>query len=275
MESQGRVLVFVDFRARIIVDRPAYRTVVEHSSAEPEITDVLAHFDYMINCIRARYGTNQPKQGVIYEQNITSRGFDTYGWGCVHNSVHQYFPKKGELWNRPMPMPADIRHIKTVLYNKGGQKLRCGLKSDPFTWMDQKYGQTKKVLMLANEYKVRLKFHTMSDLCAHDDYIHLIEQGGHEIVMQMGFEHLKFADPDLHGPANKLERQLSPGAPSLGRRVTAIQKLESAGVKVTRKYTDLRKLIKNKSILKEICRRTGTGESYWTGGDALKAVSRE
>lgn len=169
--------------------------------------------------IEARYGDEQPKGGVVYKTpvDLKNRTIDSYGRGNVHNSIHQYKPKSSQWWNRPMPFPSDLRPIVKAL--KAGGEWTLGAKSDGFMWMDRRYRHTYKVLQLAKHYKVKLTIHTMSDLVAHDDYIHLLK--GHTIVMNMG-----------SGESEAQELLDSPGAPSLKRRIEAVQTLLHSGIEV-------------------------------------------
>lgn len=189
----------------------------------PKELNMFEEFDRMQTNIQNRYEDHLPKQGTVYKQKLTknTNSFDSYGYGCVHNSVHQYMPRRGEIWNKPMPMPADLRQIDAFLRSHSGKVLRLGLKSDPFMWMDHKYGMTKSVIRLANQYKVSLVIHTLSDLCAHEDYLDLIKAGDHLVVMQMGLS------------CEKLEHLASPGGPSNARRERTIEILKSAGVEVS------------------------------------------
>lgn len=165
-----------------------------------------------------------PRHGVIYK-GCTYKGswIDTYGRGNFHNSIHQYKPKCLNNWNKPMPFPCDLNRIETriKLASKRNETIKVGFKSDPFMWLDAKHEVTKQAIKLASKYKVRLELYTMSDLCAHDDYLELLQSGNHSIVMQLGFNH------------QRLERFASPGAPSRKRRQKAVTKLRKCGVKVT------------------------------------------
>ena len=161
--------------------------------------------------------------GAIFKGCINRelQAIDSYGRGNFHNSVHQYKGPKG-WWNSPMPFGADLVAIERYLKSMSGETVRFGLKSDPFMWLDCKFNFTKKVLQLATRYGVRLAIHTMSDLCGHDDYLELIEEGGHTVRMQLG----------VGEGLDLLERRLSPGAPSVKRRLTAVYRLRDAGVSV-------------------------------------------
>ncbi len=206
----------VDFKRRVLIHGPIQPSnFVERT---PETQDLFELYDYHMRCIEARYGEQLPKQGIVHTQAFKHSELDTYGFGCVHNSSHQYMPKKDEVWNQPMPMPADLRAIDAYFKRTVGPVIKVGVKSDPFMWMDAKYGITKSVLQLANKHCLALELHTMSDLCAHDDYIELLE--GHTIVMQLGFENAA------------IERYLSPGAPSRLRQERAIERLRAAGITV-------------------------------------------
>ena len=115
---------------------------------------------------------------------------------------------------QPIPVPVEkIGDLKGVL----GKGVLKG-ESDPFGWMDTKYGVTKD--LLAREKDKPLKIFTRSDLVAHDDYIQNMNPTKHEVNMVMSF------------PDNGVGRLLEPGAPSIKRRIEAANKLQEQGFKV-------------------------------------------
>ncbi len=188
--------------------------------------------------LQNRFGENQNPGGVLYKApKVKGGGLDTYGRGNFHNSVHQWKHPEPEWWNNPMPFPSNYEMLYSALEKAGrGSVFTVGHKSDAFQWLDAKYQVTKRLLVDANKLGIKLIFNTMSDLCAHDDYLELIVAGGHEIVMQMGVND------------DRAERILSPGAPSRKRRTMAIEKMRAAGVKVTIITADINKF---KRILKK------------------------
>lgn len=248
-------LLVVDFRLRTLLNTPPQaprsRDFYEDPRTEPNEDDLFAFYDHRIEGIRARYGDNPPSQGVVYKQRFTKKGFDTYGWGCVHNSIHQYQRKEGELWNQPFPMPADLRAIDKHLKKSRGKVLEVGLKSDPFMWMDNKYCITKAVIKLATQYGVRLVFYTMSDLCASNDYAELLRDGEHTVVFHMGFSELLMVD------TSKLDRLTCPGAPSRLRRQKAKTSLREFGVEIGTDVTYVDEILKDKARLAKLTKATG------------------
>lgn len=207
--------------------------------------EMYSTFNQIINSISARYGLEQPQGGVIYNNPVSGMKLDSYGRGNVHNSVFQYLPSDKSNFNRPMPFPSDLRKVFRAIHKNQGRVMVLGYKSDPFMWMDQKYCQTKKILKYATKYKVQLVINTMSDLCGHDYYVSLIKAGNHSVVMNMSSEN---TTPDQ-------ERNLSPGAPSVRRRLCAVEILKQAGVDVTTQYHQIPET-------KEVCRRLGVGIEY-------------
>jgi len=183
------------------------------------------NFQSIIDMLSSIFGNDQPEGGVIYNDPVEENYIDAYGRGCIHNSIFQYHPKEGsnEPWNRPMPFPSDINKIYKAIEKNKGKTMYLGYKSDPLMWMDDRYKITKEIIRYATLYNVILIINTMSDLCAYDDYIHLIKEGKHIINMNMS----------LNDGNEELERRLSPGAPSLLRRNKAIEKLRVNGVEVT------------------------------------------
>jgi hypothetical protein len=179
--------------------------------------------------IRDRFGANLPNGGVIYNTPVYGMKIDAYGRGNLHGSIFQYKPKSNKDWNRPMPFPSDLVKVYSAIKKNKGKIMVLGYKSDPLMWMDNKCGVTKAIIRCANANGVQLVINTMSDLCAHDDYIALLKQGNHSINMNMS----------LNNGNDELERILSPGAPSLKRRHKAIVKLRDAGIVVTIKTCTL------------------------------------
>jgi hypothetical protein len=179
--------------------------------------------------IAARFGENQPRGGVVAGLPKPKNVLDSYGRGCISNCVACTPKEMGTTtgyWNRPMPMPVDITAIERRLRNSAGKTLRLGLKSDPFMWMDRKYGVTKAVLELARFHGVRLNIFTKSDLVALDEYLPLLK--GHTVTFQLlthGGEHIA--------------QLLEPGAPSNLRRLDAIERLKAAGVEVRVRLIDM------------------------------------
>lgn len=212
-------LIRIDFKNKSIIHN-------QHQLIDETVDplDMFEQFDFSFKCLQARFGENLPKHIVEpYVPNFKDFMFDTYGHGNVHSSKHQYQPtkKERETWNKPGPILSDLRSIDKFFSSlEPGSFAVLGLKSDPFQWLDQKYKSTRNTLKLANKYKIKLQLNTMSDLCAHDEYIQLIKAGDHTVNMNMGIE----------GLTEEQERVLSPGAPSLKRRQIAIDKLRDSGV---------------------------------------------
>ena len=238
-------ILYVNFKTRRLVES-RNETVNSPQEVKETFRDnetVFERYDRTITSIQARFGENQPTGGCIVKSAASKHGdvvsLETYGRGDCHNSLHKHEVKTKLLktgnWNAPMPFPVDLKMIDKVLSKNKNKTLAMGYASDPFQWLDQKYKNTHSTLQLANKHGVKLKIETMSDLCAHDDYIDLLIDGGHEIIMHMGIE----------GFTDAQERLLSPGAPSLNRRHAAISKLLSVGVKVTTKEVSHDDMIKH------------------------------
>lgn len=253
-------VIAVDFKRRMVRDIPLSELTQERQ--EPTMFE---YHDQMVSNICARHNEEPLEQGYVYKQSMKSSMFDTYGYGNVHNSLHQY--SGGKYFNSPYPMPADLKAIDKFLNKNSGRVVGLGDKSDPFMWMDQKYQITKSVLILANKYKVTLFIETMSDLCAHDEYLKLLSEGDHTIQMIMGFEETKAKliksryGREMEESSEQIEKAVSPGAPSLRRRQKAIEKLNCCGVNVITKNPSLKTL--NLKQKQEFCRRTGTTVDSW------------
>jgi len=128
--------------------------------------------------------------------------------GDLHNLTWSGHPSKGQPVKAMMNVDPQGHLGKEVA--SGG--------SDPFMWLDTKYGATKKVLQ---EHAGKpLKISTRSDLIAHDDYIQHLDKKNHSI--------------DIHtlGDNASSNRVLEPGAPSFKRRIQAYHKLKNLGYNV-------------------------------------------
>lgn len=245
----GAQVINVDFKRRTVISGPA----IESVERETEPKDMFEEFDHTIECMEARFGENQPEGGVISPIPKTGMIFDTYGRGNAHDSIHQYRPGPNVKWNRPMPFPVDLREIDKFLKARSGKVVKLGSKSDPFMWMDHKYEITKNTLRLANQYGVQLFIETMSDLCAHDDYLELLKAGKHTISMHLGFE--EYFESERAYPSKSVERQVSPGAPSVQRRLKALAKLRDSGVEAVERFSSTANL--NKTQKQRFFKQTG------------------
>ena len=176
-----------------------------------------------LEALKARFGNQHtPVHEAIDRLQL---GHDEpYAFGDTHNVVwggaHNAKSREG-AWNRPIPLPSYNVDPKGVL----GKGVPSATGSDPFMWMDAKYGAAKKVLQ---EHKDKpLQIHTRSDLIARDDYMNALNPKLHEINMHLSTEN------------ESLNRRLEPGAPSAKRRLAAVQKLRDAGFKVNLVHDNL------------------------------------
>lgn len=228
-------VLYVNFKTRLIVEtrNETVNTLDEVKNTFRDEENIFDRFTRVVTQLANRYGENQPKGGVIVKSATYKNGdeisLESYGRGDVHNSLHKHEVKtkleKTGNWNRPTPFPVDLKAIDKVLSKNKNKTLVMGQASDPFQWIDLRYRNTHSTLQLANKYNVKLKIETMSDLCAHDEYIDLLIDGGHHIIMHLGVH-------DVENQEN-YERLLSPGAPSINRRRAAVAKLISLGIEVT------------------------------------------
>lgn len=131
----------------------------------------------------------------------------------LHNNTALRGPSPGDPIH-PIPVPIEkIGDLGGVL----GKGVLKG-ESDPFGWMDTKYGVSKS--LLEREADKPLKIYTRSDLIAHDDYASLLNPKKHEVNIV------------IPGVNNGINRLLEPGAPSLSRRIKAANKLMNEGIQV-------------------------------------------
>lgn len=212
----------------IFTGKPFHPSAFQYQNNAPS-TEQLSFMEGLRQKLDARFGDDKPSTGVIYNKPFSMknniRHVDAYGWGNAHNSRWQYRPtgfKARKNWNRPMPFPSDTDLIDSEFKKHYGKRFVLGHKSDAFMWMDSKYGITMRILESARAHYIGLTIETMSDLIARDDYISkLLELTNVVVVMNMG-----------SNATEEQERLDSPGAPSLKRRIQAIEKLKSHGIRV-------------------------------------------
>jgi len=205
-------------------------------------------FDWsMYDKIAARYGDEQPRGSVVFNQTLKLVNYhtscskchqafelDTYGRGCIHNCVYCYAKDTLTVhgyWNRPMPFPVNMaevrKHFYTVFETNKPSKwreilekripLRIGSMSDSFMWMDRKYKVTQELLKILDFYKYPHIIFTRSDLVAHDDYLKLLNRD--LVSVQMS----------ICGGNQKLTDLIEPGAPDVPSRLKALKTLNEEG----------------------------------------------
>jgi hypothetical protein len=193
--------------------------------------------------LSARYGENQPRQGVEFEHYsiVTLKGIsyvDTYGYGCVHNVAgnskragggfwKNQAAKGTSYWNRPMPMPADPIKLINRLKEEKRKQVVLGYVSDAFMWMDQKYKITQAFLRHLDGVET-LTIDTRSDLVAHDNYVDLlINLKNRGVTVKVNI-----LIPGPYHDNEHMTQLLEPGTPSLKRRRLAYTKLKGCGIAV-------------------------------------------
>ena len=209
-------------------------------------------FDWSIyDKIAARYGNEQPRGGVVFNTAFKLVNYhtscskchyafelDTYGRGCIHNCIYCY--AKDQLsshgyWNRPMPFPVNMVEVRKAFFNvfetekpskwrdvlEKKVPLRIGSMSDSFMWMDRKYKVTQELLKILSFYNYPYIVFTRSDLVATDEYMKLIRPDLASIQMS------------ISGGNEHLTQLIEPGAPSVNRRLKALEKLATAGIWTT------------------------------------------
>ncbi len=229
-------------RNKLVFDGPLSGPMWEKvSSLKSKYPDT---FDWSIyDKLFERFGGKQPRGGVTFKTTFklvnhhTSCSkchyafeIDTYGRGCAHNCAYCY--AKDQLtahgyWNRPMPFPLDLTDVRKTFYTvfetsrphkwrsilEKRVPLRIGSMSDSFMWMDAKYGITREFLQILSFYNYPYIIFTRSDLVAHDDYLSVLRKDLASIQMS------------ISGSNETLTRYIEPGAPSVERRLLALQKL--------------------------------------------------
>lgn len=164
----------------------------------------LEPYDQMVR----RYEGDPKMTGYI--KAIEEKGYDepyvgqsTLGWG----------------WEKPDGMlhPIPVKNVRDLKGHLGKYVSEGG--SDPFNWIDSKYGVTKN--LLKQNYGKPLTISTRSDLIAHDDYMKSLNPKLHKIKIHLTGDH------------ERVMRLLEPGNPSFKRRIKAAKKLREAGYDVT------------------------------------------
>ncbi|MBN8540744.1 MAG: hypothetical protein J0L82_10195 [Deltaproteobacteria bacterium] len=205
-------------------------------------------FDWSIyDRISDRFGDDQPRAGVVFKTTFKLVNYhtscskchyafelDSYGRGCIHNCAYCYAKDQltsHGIWNRPMPFPVDLSEIRKIMYTifetdkpskwreVMGKRvpLRIGSMSDSFMHVDKKYGVTKELLKILSFYEYPHIIFTRSDLVADDEYLKIMKPRLVSIQMSMS------------GNDERITRLVEPGAPSVTRRLAALNKAAEAG----------------------------------------------
>jgi DNA repair photolyase len=198
-----------------------------------------------------RFGAEQPRGGVVFKTAMKlvnhhsscskchhAFEIDAYGRGCIHNCTFCYAKDtltQHGFWNKPMPFPIDLAEVRKIFYtvfetNKNSKwreilekrvPLRFGSMSDSFMWMDRKYKISQELLKILNYYDYPHIIFTRSDLVGHDDYLRLLNKD--LVSVQMS----------ISGGNEHLTRLIEPGAPSVARRLKALERLADASIWTT------------------------------------------
>jgi len=209
-------------------------------------------FDWSVyDKIAARFGDKQPRGGVIFNTGLKLVNFhssctkchyafeiDSYGRGCVHNCAYCYAKEAltaHGYWNNPMPFPVNLAEVRKIFYtvfetNNASKwrsvlekriPLRLGSMSDSFMWSDKKYKVSLELLKILSFYNYPYVVFTRSDLIAEDEYIAEIRKDLASIQFSMS------------GGNEELTKKIEPGAPSVERRLIALEKLAKEGIWTT------------------------------------------
>lgn len=207
-------------------------------------------FDWSVyDSLHNRFGDKQPRGGVVFKTGFKlvnghstcskchyTLEVDTYGRGCVHNCDYCYAKERltqRGYWNNPIPMPVDLSKIREIFHavfetdKKSPWRevlsqrtpLRIGSMSDSFMWMDRKFGVSLELLKILNFYKYPHLIFTRSDLIATDEYLGTLNKD------------LASVQFSISGLDEAITRLLEPGAPSVSRRLSALAKLNVAGIR--------------------------------------------
>src|SRR5690606_30276638 len=92
-----------------------------------------------------------------------------------------------------------------------------GSMSDSFMWLDLRYRVTYEFLKILKHYQYPHIIFTRSDLVAHDEYMAVMDPK------------LVSIQVSISGDNEALTRKLEPAAPTIKRRLMALEKLNKAG----------------------------------------------
>ena len=231
------------------IPTPKSDKILEKAKQLDKKSSYPSNYDYeTYKRLEQRFGLDQPRGGIVFGTTFKvvnhyegctrchyAFELDTYGRGCTHDCVFCY--AKDQLtqrafWNRPFPMPVDLCEIRKIFYtvfetNKPNKyravlekriPLRLGSMSDPFLWMDKKYGVTLELIKILNYYKYPWVAFTRSDLVAKDEYLKHIDP-------RLGS--IQFS---ISGENEELTKKIEPGAPSVKRRLAALKTISNAGI---------------------------------------------
>jgi hypothetical protein len=168
----------------------------------------------------------EDEAGKKFLKQMASTKSDEPYTGDLHMAIWNTTPNLHDL-GLNQPIPRQVENLKGVL----GKEVPKG-GSDPFMWMDTRYGVTRK--LLEKNKDAPLTINTRSDLIAHDDYMKLLNKSKHKINIHL------LGDLDV----SRLSSFMEPGAPSIRRRLDAAKKLQEAGFDVT----IVKDVLQNKNI---------------------------
>jgi len=209
-------------------------------------------FDWSVyDKISARFGDTPPRGGVVFKTGLKLANhhsscvkchyafeLDSYGRGCVHDCSYCYAKEAltaHGYWNNPMPFPVDLSELRkiffTVFESSKASKwrpilekrvpLRLGSMSDSFNWSDRKYKVSHEILKILSFYDYPYIVFTRSDLVAEDEYLE---------ILRKDLASIQFS---ISGGNEALTRKIEPGAPSVERRLRALEKLANHGIWTT------------------------------------------
>jgi DNA repair photolyase len=152
---------------------------------------------------------------------IYTKRLDTYGCGCQHNCDYCYAKSllsfRG-FWNANEPATANIKKIRSDIKKlSGGDVVRIGGMTDCFQPIEKQMRVTYNTIKVLNKYKLNYLIVTKSDLVASPEYIEIYDKDlAHFQVTVTSTE------------VNNYEK-----APEPGKRIKAIEKLQSHGFDVS------------------------------------------
>ena len=210
------------------------------------------NFDWSVyDKIAARFGDTPPRGGVVFNTGLKlvnhhsscvkchyAFELDSYGRGCVHDCSYCYAKEAltaHGYWNNPMPFPVNLAELRKVFFTvfetaKASKwrpilekriPLRLGSMSDSFNWSDRKYKVSHEILKMLSFYDYPYIVFTRSDLVAEDEYLEVIRKD---------LASIQFS---ISGGNEALTRKIEPGAPSVERRLRALEKLATHNIWTT------------------------------------------
>lgn len=149
---------------------------------------------------------------------------DTYHCGCMHNCSYCYAKSLlnfRKFWNSDLPKVTAIQKIVlSIKSHDRNNVIRLGGMTDCFQFIEQKERITYNTILWLNRYKIQYLIVTKSDLVSSDEYMKIYDKSlVHFQISISATEQRKCSNYEK--------------APSIKRRIAAIEKLYNEGFDVS------------------------------------------